>query len=296
MKRLTYETFLALAKLYNFRKTAEQLNTTQSNVSARIKALEEDLGGSLFVRSPQAVTLTPLGRELVPFAEDILRSMDRFAHAAGMNPDQEGTLRLALSETMVSTLLPAFIREFSAFYPRADVEISVDSTTNQRQQLIDRAVDLAFLMGPVSEYEVTNLPLLNLPMIWVVAADHPLASRGRIGIEDLAASPVLSYARNSRPFVELREALTNAGIRSPRLFSSNALSASIGMTKAGLGICTLPDVVARPHIESGDVVRMDADIPLNDLRFTASFLNNTASGLAKSAATMAARIANDLEI
>ena len=296
MKRLTYETFLALAKLCNFRKTAEQLNTTQSNVSARIKALEEDLGGALFVRSSQAVTLTPLGRELVPFAEDILRSMDRFAHAAGMNPDQEGTLRLALSENMVSTLLPDFMREFTAFYPRADVEITIDSTTNQRQQLIDRTVDLAFLMGPVSEYDVTNLPLLNLPMIWVVAADHPLATQERIRVQDLAASPVLSYARNSRPFVELRDALTSAGIRNPRLFSSNALSASLGMTKAGLGICTLPEAFARPHIERGEVVRMDADIPLNDLRFTASFLNDTASGLAKSAAAMAARIADSLDI
>ncbi|MEM8951473.1 MAG: substrate-binding domain-containing protein, partial [Pseudomonadota bacterium] len=142
---------------------------------------------------------------------------------------------------------------------------------------------------------VANLPLMSLAMIWVVAADHPLASRGRVGVEDLAASPVFSYARNSRPFVELRDALTNAGIRSPRLFSSNALSASIGMTKAGLGICTLPDVVARPHIEQGDVVRIETDIPLNDLRFTASFLNDTASGLAKSAAAMAARIAADFK-
>ena len=296
MKRLTYETFLALAKLCNFRKTAEQLNTTQSNVSARIKALEEDLGGTLFVRSSQAVTLTPLGRELVPFAEDILCSMDRFAHAAGLNPDQEGTLRLALSENMVSALLPEFMREFTAFYPRADVEITVDSTTNQRQQLIDRTVDLAFLMGPVSEYDVTNLPLLNLPMIWVVAADHPAADRGRIGLDDLATSPVLSYARNSRPFVELREALIKAGIRNPRLFSSNALNASLGMTRAGLGICTLPEVFARPHIERGEVVRVDADIPLKDLRFTASFLNDTASGLARNAAAMAARIADKLDV
>lgn len=295
MKRITYETFLAVSRLRHFRKAADHLNTTQSNVSMRIAALERQLGAELFVRGAQAATLTPLGRELVPLAEDVLRQMDAFAQAAGQDPDQEGTLRLALSETIVTLILPEFLRRFSAAFPKAKVTIMVDTTTFQRQRLLDRTVDLACLMGPISEYEVANLPLLDVPLIWAAAPDHPVAQAGVLTIDDVKTYPLLSYSNTSRPFAELNETLAALGVRRPQIVSVNALSATIGMTKAGIGVSTVPHAIAQPYLDAGEIVQVRSDIPLNDLRFTASYVNDTVSGLAKSAARLAQEIAEETQ-
>nr|WP_279338353.1 substrate-binding domain-containing protein [Shimia abyssi] len=213
------------------------------------------------------------------------------AQAAGVDPYRAGTLRLALSETLAATVLPGFIEAFSAKHPEANVEMSVNSTAGQRAQLLDRAVDLAFLMGPVSEFRVANLPLIDLPMTWIISANHPLASVQKLSAEDLVNTPIMSYATDSRPFAELSDALKRIGIHKPKLFSSNALGASLSITQAGLAIATMPQVFAKPHLEAGDLVEVKAPISLNPLRFTASFRIETGNDLAAAAAELSVEAA-----
>ena len=292
MKRSDYETFLAVARLRNFRKAAEHLNTTQSNVSARIAGLEARLGTALFDRQPSAVFLTAAGHDLIPFAEDVLGSMEAFEEAAGTAASLSGTLRLAMSETLVSFLFPRFMEVFSQRFPKADLEIVIDSTTNQRQQLLDQSVDLAWLMGPISEFEVTNLPLVRMPLVWAVAPNHPVAERGHLTLEDLRRYAIMTYARISRPHAELLATLATSGIRRPRLFASNALSASLALTVGGFGVATLPEVFAREQAEAGVIRLVTADVSLNALEFTASYLNRAPSSLVRQSAEIARQIAS----
>ena len=295
MKRVTLETFIALAQLGHFGKVAHQLNTTQSTVSARIAGMEQDLGAVLFNRASNAVTLTPKGRDLLHHANDIIAAMDRMSRAVGIDPYREGTLRLGVSETLASTILPAFIKVFSDRFPGAAVEIIVNNTTGQRDQLLDRSLDLALLMGPVSNAIVANIPLLELPMIWAVAKDHPLTGVEQVKSDDLAAHPILSYATNSRPYIELTQSLSQAGVTAPRLFSSNALGASVAITQARLAVCTLPHIYAAPHLSNGSLVEIRAAIPLNPLSFTASYRTEPGNELALEGAQIAAEVARRWE-
>ncbi|MEM7696218.1 MAG: LysR family transcriptional regulator [Pseudomonadota bacterium] len=294
MKRETLQSFLAVARLRSFRKSSDVLNTTQSNVSARIATLERDLGTQLFHRSGGAVQLTTAGRDLIPFARAVLESMEALETAAGAPQLERGTLRLALSESMVAVLLPRFMRAFFDRFPGANVEITVDSSANQRAKLLDRVVDVAFLMGPVSQYEVSNLPLLKLPLVWAAHRDHPLARLPHVPMDALVRFPIISYAQDSRPYTELKSALVAAGVPRPRLFSSNALNANLAMTLEQLGVATLPDVFARPHLDAGTLVALDCEIPLSALEFTASYLADGASPLAEAAAHMARAVAAGL--
>lgn len=296
MKRITLETFIALAHLRHFGKVASQLNTTQSTVSARIAGLERDLGAELFTRTSNSVTLTPKGRELLSHATEVIASMDRMSRAVGIDPYREGTLRLGVSETLASTILAGFIGAFSEQYPNSSVEIIVNNTAFQRDQLVDRGLDLALLMGPVSHARIANLSLLELPMIWAVAPDHPLAASGEVTIESLAAHPILSYAVNSRPYIELVESLRHAGVRSPKLFSSNALGASVAITESKLAVCTIPQIYAEAYIEAGTLVEIRTPISLNPLFFTASYRTEPGNELAREAAEIAARIAQDWKV
>ncbi|WP_299621692.1 LysR family transcriptional regulator [uncultured Tateyamaria sp.] len=293
MKRITLETFVALAHLRHFGKVASQLNTTQSTVSARIAGLESDLGAELFARTSNSVALTPKGRELLTHATEVIASMDRMSRAVGLDPYREGTLRLGVSETLASTILPGFIGAYSQQYPNSSVEIIVNNTAFQRDQLVERGLDLALLMGPISHALIANVPLLELPMIWAVAPDHPLAATDVVTVEALAAFPILSYAMNSRPYIELVESLRLAGVQTPRLFSSNALGASVAIAEAKLAVCTAPQIYAAPYIEAGKLVEITTPIVLNPLSFTASYRTEPGNDLAQEAAGIAAMIAQD---
>lgn len=298
MKRSSLETFLAVARLRHFRKAAEHLNTTQSTVSARIADLEAYLGIQLFKRDTMGVSLTGIGRELISRAEAVLASMDQFVSTAGRDPDREGTLRLALSETLAVTLLPPFIELFAQSYPKVTIDLTVDSTANQRRLLLDRAVDLALLLGPISDPGVTNKVLLSLPMVWAVGPSHPAAGRGRISVSELNDGPIITYVRASRPYMELQAALKAAGYPRPRLISSNSLGATLGMTRAGMAIGTFPEVFARPYLRAGDIVRVEVDIPLQRQIYTISYLEDTASRLIENAIELAclAACVDDFEL
>jgi len=126
------ETFLWVATLGSFRKTAERLFTTQPAISTRIATLEDELGVRLFERDHGAVRLTAKGQELLPHAESVLRTTERLRAKAGDRAAMTGVLRLGVSETIVHTLLPEFLARLHEAMPQVDVELSVDVTVNMR--------------------------------------------------------------------------------------------------------------------------------------------------------------------
>ena len=291
MRRVTLETFIALAQLRHFGKVAQSLNTTQSTVSARIKGLERDLGADLFIRDPSGVALTPKGRELLAHAVQVVEGMNAMSRATGMDAHREGTLRLGVSETLASTILPRFVQVFTQTYPNAKLEIIVNTTTYQRDELLDRTLDLALLMGPVSHPSIANIDLIQFDMSWVAAPHHPLTHKGQVTLDDLAHFPLLSYSTTSRPYLELVEKLRKAGIVTPRLYSSNALGASVAITKAGRALASAPRTYTREFVESGDLVELDVPLDLTPLRFTASFRTEPGNELARRAAQIAEDVA-----
>lgn len=288
LKRI--ETFVLVATLRSFRKAAEQQFTTQPAISSRIASLEKELGVTLFDRDASPITLTAKGRELLPLAEKILLSTDQFQKRAENNALFTGTLRLGMSETVVQTWLTEFLRCFNSKFPRLDVDITVDVTPNLRHGLLDRTLDLAFLMGPISEPSVQNMQLCRYPLVWVASPsvgipDQPLS------LVELAQWPIITYARNTHPFGEIKEQFIHAGAVSPRFFTSSSLSACLRMTKDGLGVATLPTVIAKSQIERGHLRQVDCGWQPSPLSFTASYLHAPMNGSAEEAAKLAVEVA-----
>ena len=127
-------------------------------------ALEDTLGVELFTRAARGVTPTREGVLLRSHAEQIIASVERI-RAEIVPPERlSSLLRIGAAETIVQTWLPEFLRRLGTTYPRLKIEITVDISLNLREALLDRALDLAFLMGPVSEYSVDNLELPPVPL------------------------------------------------------------------------------------------------------------------------------------
>ncbi|MEM9105858.1 MAG: LysR family transcriptional regulator, partial [Pseudomonadota bacterium] len=160
-------TFFWVAQLGGVRRAAEQMHLSQPAVSARIAALETALGAVLFERATDGMRLTKRGEKLLIYADQIHRIQEdikaNIVDPAGL----EAQLRVGVSETVVQSWLPDFVAALRSEYPLVDIEITVDVSHNLRESLLNRALDLAILMGPISEFRVHNIDLPDFELVWV---------------------------------------------------------------------------------------------------------------------------------
>ena len=281
------ETFVWVATLGNFRKTAVQLNTTQPAISSRIAGLESLLGVRLFERDTGSVRLTSKGQELLPYAEKVLKMADQLRERTDTGPALSGVLRLGVAETIVHTLLPTFLSELHERHSAIDVEIMVDVTGNLRDELVARNLDLAFLMGPISEYRIENRDLASFPLVWAAAPNLGLDTSTPMSMDEMAQFPILTYARSTRPFAEIEARFRDHCDRTCRIFPSSSLAASLQMIRDGIGIGTLPRTLIEDQLADGGLIIVPCEWTPSDLKFTASYSTVPQNPIAEAAADLA---------
>ncbi|MGO4665258.1 LysR family transcriptional regulator [Bosea sp. 2RAB26] len=285
------ETFVRLASLRNFRRVAEQMNTTQPNISARISALETVLNLRLFERDAGSVVLTDQGKSVLPLAARALEATEALLQA-GDAASRQSILKLGVAETVAQTWLHRFLREMAVRFPEVVVELSVDLTFNLQRNLMDGSLDIAFLNGPISDLSVTNLPLGTVALPWVAAPRFAAALPDPVGADDLARFPILTHAKNTRPYAEVVDYFKRNSSRLSRPVSSSNLAACLNMTLDGLGIATLPSPLVERFVESGELVALNCDWVPTPMSFTASYVTMPARPIVEAAAELAVAVAD----
>jgi len=280
--------FLAVVRLGGVQRAAVGLNLTQPAVTARIKNLEEALSCELFDRTGAGLKLTKRGELLLSHAE-------KFEHLAEMVEKDvvdpagvEGHLRLGVSETIAQCWLPEFVARLHQHYPRLEIEFNVDISTNLRAGLMNRQIDLAILLGPVSEYSVNNIALPGFDLAWYASAKAEVEAQS-----DLSKRPVITYARNTRPYRELKEALYERVGPDVSLFPSSSLSACFRLVEADLGVAALPRALGLDYVKAGKIKEFDPGWRPEPLVFSASYLGEPKSHLTETAAQLAHEVAVD---
>ncbi len=279
-------TFLTVARLKSVSRAAEALHLTQPAVTTRIKALEDSLGTALFDRSATGMRLTKRGDMLLQYAEQF-QHLSELVEEHVVDPSGvDRLMRLGVSETIAQSWLPDFVGALHKKYPQLKIEISVDISINLREQLLGREIDLAILLGPISDYTIDNVILPDVALGWFRAPggapDDPI---------DLSRIPIATYARNTRPYRELRAALFERFGPDVSMFPSSSLSSCFRMVEAGLGVGALPISLGLPLEREGKLVRFDPGWTPKPLSFSASYLGEPRNHLVETAAKMADQIA-----
>ncbi len=290
LKRL--ETFVWVATLGSFRKAAERQHATQPAISSRIAALEEELGTKLFERElgPVPITLTAKGKELLPFAEKILVMAQHMQKRASKTLSLSGLLRLGAAESIVNTWLPVFLKELRRRMPDLDVDLVVQSSAEMERGLVDRSIDLAFLLGPCPEPSIVSRDLCTYPLIWAASPDLDLPKR-LLYLEEIGKWPIITYARNTLPYSEVSQKFREQDGLPVRFFSSSSLATCRQMAIDGTGIATLPEVMIRPELESGELVRVRSTWTPTPQRFTVCYPAVPFNPLMELAADLAVEVA-----
>jgi LysR family transcriptional regulator, cell division regulator len=244
--------FQSVARAGSMNKAALELNTVQSNVTARIKALEDEMGFALFERSNRGVTLTAAGRRLLPYADRAAHLLDDARRAVADDGTPSGVLLIGSLETTAALRLSPLLSEFVATYPAVDLTLRTGTTCELIDQVLDRTLEGAYVCGPVNHRDLLAEPFFREELVILTA---PAVS----DFETLAAQPdlkiiVLTAGCSYR--LQLEAMLARRGIVGIKLLEFGTLEAIIACVSAGLGVTLLPKALlgsvwqhgrVRPH-------------------------------------------------
>ena len=238
--------FVVLADELHFRRAAERLHITQAPLSLAIKALETELGTTLFIRTQRRVSLTETGVLLRANARAIL---DRVEQTRAMIRDLEtGTTgQLRIGVTPATSLLPFFPRLISNFrgaHPKVRIEMKEMPSKEQIQCLRGRTIDVGFIRNAPrkGDADICFVNLLSDPFVVAMARTHSLSKRSNLKLADLRNEIFISYPKQSG--IAIYEQVT--ALFAARGFAPNVVqevqetTTLIGLAATGFGIAVVP--------------------------------------------------------
>ncbi|MGI4862158.1 MAG: LysR family transcriptional regulator [Janthinobacterium lividum] len=263
------ETFVWLARLRNFRLTAERLHTTQAAVSSRIAALESSFGTRLFDRTARAATLTATGQRLLDYAERIVRLEAQMRHAIHDDDGGGALLRLGVIESIVHSWFPDLMARIRARYPRLEIEVTSETTIDLARLLRGGAVDLVLQTETLEGANLDNIALAHFALRWVASPALGLGV-GPIGLPQLAQWPIVSFPRHSAPHASLRELLAASGEHPARINCVSSVAAMIRLVVDGFGVAVLPPAIIRRELNEHALEVLDVNSHFPDLPLVAT--------------------------
>jgi DNA-binding transcriptional LysR family regulator len=234
----------------SFSGAAEALAYTQSAVSQQIAALERETGTKLVERGARGVRLTDAGRALVAHTDAIIaRLNDAEAELEAIAGLKGGRLRLVAFPSVAASLMPQAIARFRGAHPGVELSLRPAEPEDGIAMIRAGEADIALTVEvpDATEPEISGLDrtfLMDDPMYAALPADHPLAGRRRLRLEDLAGdSWILGSTTQTCPDARIvMRACALAGFDPHVAFQNDDYNAIQGFVAAGVGISLMPDL------------------------------------------------------
>jgi DNA-binding transcriptional LysR family regulator len=240
----------AVARNGSMNRAAAELNMVQSNVTSRIRHLEEELGVQLFTRHSRGVQPSDAGLRLLTYAQQIMALTREAVTAAKEDGVPKGHLRVGTTETSVGLWLPQLAAEYAQKYPQVELAITTGATTSLIHQVLDRQMEGAFVSGPVDHQELHEEPILNEQLVLVT----PLSVHAFDDLHKVENLKIIVAQKDCSYRQRLGSILDGVGIEYQTMeFSSQ--DAIITCISAGVGITLLPAALVN-HIWKDRSVRV----------------------------------------
>ncbi|MGD0733566.1 MAG: LysR family transcriptional regulator [Terracidiphilus sp.] len=241
--------FRILAEELNFTRTAEKVHTVQSNVTAQIKALEEELGVPLFDRLGRRVTLTDAGRNFLPFAGQALAAMEQGQRAVQTGAEPSGPLRIGAPESVLTYRLPQVLRAFRRRFPHVELIFRPYSDATLALKLEAGKFDMAIHMADLPLSPALKSIRLRTERVFLFAdPTHPLANHATVKPADLAGQNLLLTEAGCGYREKLDRAMALMNIRPANITEFSSVEAIKQCVAVGMGLGLLPAIVVSREI------------------------------------------------
>lgn len=241
--------FEAVARLGGMSRAAAELNTVQSNVTARVRALENEVGTPLFQRHARGVTPTAAGRRLLPYASRVRGLLDDARRAARDDGTPAGPLVVGSLETTAAMRLSPLLSAYATLHPGVDLTLRTGTTCELVGHVLEHRLEGAFVCGPVQHPDLQTEVVFREELVVLTAPGVPdldtLARKGEVRVVVLRAG--CSYR------LRLEAMLARRGVVGPRLLEFGTLDVILACVGAGLGVTLLPRALAEGAWREGRV-------------------------------------------
>ncbi len=258
-------TFLKVAELHSFSQAATQLGYCQSAVSTQISKLETELNKTLFDRIGHKIYLTESGKLFQQYVQNVLLLTENLEHALEEQLDVRGTIRLATSDSLCSSLLTHLFVDYQKRYPNVQFHIRTGLTDEMLHWLLHNDIDLIYTLdNRIRRPELIVLNESPEPAHFYVSASHPLLNQAKLSIEDLKHYPLYLTEQGVSYRKLLDQALAEAEHSIlPTIESGNVQVIRELILKTN-GIGFIPEFVVKKDLQAGSI----CPIPLTDLNIT----------------------------
>jgi len=262
-----YRIFYTVAKNESITKASRELNISQPAISKSIKNLENQLGGSLFVRTRKGVVLTNEGKE---FFNYIKTGIEYFKGAENKFTDlinlESGSIRIGTSTTLTRTFLVPYLEEFHSKYPKININIYTGVTRDLFEKLRNGLVDLViFNMVEEVDYgkEIETYRLKSVQDTFVVGKDYKFLLDKNITFKDLNNYPLILQSKDSNTRKVLDSLASSYGVQlNPSMELASYTLVSL-FSKIGFGIGYVTEEYHNNEFENGELfpLKLDINIP-----------------------------------
>lgn len=240
--------FEAVARLGSITAASEDLHTVQSNVTARIRALEDELGVALFRRHSRGVVLTSAGERLLPYAIKIARLLKDAASVAGDNVTPRGCLQIGSLETTAGIRLPPILSAYRQKFPEVNLMLTTGTTGHLIEEVLASRLEGAFVAGPLQHPEIVETQVFTEEMVIVTSAKFRSLNevvRSSQAVNILVLRAGCSYR------TRLERLLKETGVASFGQLEFGTIDGIFGCAREGLGITMMPRSVSERASQNG---------------------------------------------
>ncbi len=250
------EGFLEVTRFGSVSRAAEALYVTQPTLTARLHALERELGERLFVRGRQGMRLTDAGRAFLPYAERAVRALRDGRRAIGeVGNAAAGQLMLATAPAVSTYILPEVLEQFVSGHPRVEVVVRTGHSEDVLQMVLRDEVQVG-LGRALQHPEIALQPFHEEELVLVVAPDHPFARSTGVSIAEVATEQIILFDRTSSYYEITQAAFLGVGVALRGVMELDNIEAAKKMVQRGLGVALLPGTAMTLEVEAGTLCRV----------------------------------------
>lgn len=236
--------FTAVVREGGVTRAAKRLNRVQSNVTTRIRQLEEDLGVALFLREGKRLHLAPAGQVLLGYADRLLALADE-ARTAIRDPRPHGLFRIGAMESTAAVRLPKAINDYSRLHPEVTLELRTGNPDVLATAILAGELDAALVAEPIADAPFEKMFAFKEEPVIVSAAGHlPVGRKGGF------PKTIIAFEHGCPHRKRLEDWYARHDQMPERTIELGSYHAMLGCVVAGMGIALLPRSVLTTFPES----------------------------------------------
>ncbi len=264
MDLVQLEIFKAVAEQGSISAAAQHIHRVPSNLTTRIKQLEEDLGVALFIREKHRLRLSPAGWNFLDYARRILALVEE-ARLTVAGEEPQGPFSLGSLESTAAVRIPALLAAYNQQYAKVELDLSTGPSGTMIDGVLAGRLAAAFVDGPVLHPALEGVPVFEEEMVVIAPLNHAPISRAR----DVNGESIYAFRANCSYRHHFESWFTQDAAVPGKIFEMESYHGMLACVSAGAGLALMP----RSMLESMPGGRTVSVWPLSeDFRYLRTWL------------------------